>query len=196
MQRHQTLKKITWFLTLALVAISLSTACSDKEITIRTNSGSGPDSQNNPVEPPVNNGVVPEEDEGHGPDDDEVLIDPGLLNGSWRVATSDEDAPVVYFDIFHDENEPTFTGTFWMGNAVSDLLDGEVGDILSGSWQGNTLEIRWNPTTDEDEVYVVTTTARIDDDRLEGRFEATKAPIEFSITVDRRVYDNEPDEEE
>lgn len=189
MQRHHTSKKFVWIMTLAFVAISLSTACSDQEITIQTKSGSGPDPvQNDPVDPG--------EDEGHGPDDDEVLIDPGFLHGSWRVATADEDAPVVYFDIFHDENEATFTGTFWMGNAVSDLLDGEVGDILSGSWQGETLEIRWNPTTDEDEIYVVTTTARLDEDRLEGKFEATRAPIEFNVTIDRRVYDNEPDAED
>ena len=113
MQRHHTTKNIAWFLSLTFLTMSLMAAC-DKEITVQTNSGAGQGGvgQNNPVTPPVDNPQFHDHDETHGPDDDAVLIDPGFLNGSWRVATAAEDQPLAYFDLFHDIDTRDFTKTF------------------------------------------------------------------------------------
>jgi hypothetical protein len=196
MERHRLNKQGFAIMVLAFVWVGVVSGC-NKEITVHTNSGSGPP-RGGEVNNPVDNTPTtdPDDDETHGPDDDQVVIEPGFLNGSWRVATAEQDRPLVYLDLFHDQGATEVTGTFWMGNAVSDILDGEVGDLLSAQWAGEHFEVRWNPTMDEEEVYKITEGRRVSDDRLEGKFSADKDPITFDVVIERRVVDDEEETSE
>lgn len=132
--------------------------------------------------------------ESHGPDDDEELLEAGLFNGSWRVALPEEDQPLVYFDIFHDQGESSATGNFLMGMAMGEMLDGTPGDLQEVSIDGNSVTIAWNPTTDLEELYQVEL-SRETDDRFAGNFSAEKNPRTEEVVMTRRQFEDDDDRE-
>ena len=123
--------------------------------------------------------------ETHGPDDDEVLTDAGSLQGSWRTAFVDGDVPLAYLDIFHDEGETTADGSFLMGIAVGHMLDGTSGQLEMVTVNGESVEIQWNPTTAQEEMYYLTL-QRQDDDSFQGTFSAEMYPEEHEAIMTRQ----------
>ncbi len=200
---------LVWACALALSA-AITTGCEESTVTVPgDNQGTNqdnqdpnqdpnqtPDNQNNQNNHHHHNHGHPYDDEyeeSHGPDDDEVLTDAGQWQGSWRAARAEDDMPLAYFDVFHDEGESSATGNFMMGLAMGDLLSGTTGD-LSDVEIGSTTTIAWNPTTDDQEMYWVTLTAE-SDDLFTGTFEAERNPTTFEVTVERRVFDVDDDAE-
>ena len=135
-------------------------------------------------------GVEPGPGDGHGPDEDEVLIEAGPLQGSWRAAQVEQDRPLAYFTIFHDEGASEADGSFLMGLAMGDGLDGESGQIQSVRLEGDRrLEITWNPTSDSQERYYLTLEPE-HEDLYRGTFEAERNPASFEVTLERQVFDD------
>ncbi len=180
---------------LAMIAAMVAAGCDSQTIMVNNSKGNN---DNNPIVNNDNNPIVNNDNnhahddhEGHGVDDDAVLIEPGFLSGSWRVARSEDDKPLVYLEFFHDTGASEATGNFMMGDVISEWLDGQTGDIEASSWQDGKLEVRWNPTTDDEEVYVITETARVSDDLFTGTFHGTRNPDTFEVTIQRRVFEDE-----
>ncbi len=133
--------------------------------------------------------VEPGPADGHGPDEDEVLIEAGSLQGSWRAAQVEQDRPLAYFTIFHDQGASDADGSFLMGLAMGDGLDGESGEIQSVQLHGDRLEITWNPTNDSQELYYLILEPE-HEDLYRGTFEAERNPASFEVTLERRVFDD------
>ncbi len=186
---------------LAVIATVLAAGCDSQTITLNNAKGNNSENNdNNPVENNANNTTNNNnhtDHEGHGSDDDAVFIDTGFLSGSWRVARSEDDKPLVYLDFFHDTGASEATGDFMMGDAISEWLDGQTGEVAATSWQDGKLEVRWNPTTDDEEMYIISETTKVSDDLLTGTFKGTRNPDTFEVTITRRVFeDDEPTDEQ
>lgn len=173
----------------ALALVLGAAACdSDNSKLTSTNNSSSTDSG-------TNNGEG-EGDDSYAGDDDHngqepweiEHIEPGFMNGSWRAGALDQDKPVAYFDTFQDEGEPETTGTFVMGNAIYDGgVDGESGDIKQGSFEGDTLTLKWNPTTDPDEMFTLVAT-RADENTLNGKVTSKRNPeLDMSVAITRKL---------
>ncbi|QDG50222.1 hypothetical protein FIV42_05605 [Persicimonas caeni] len=140
-----------------------------------------------------NTEVTPSVDEeGHGTSpEEEELVEPGFMNGSWRVATTDQDTPAVYFDTFQDKGDTTVTGQYLMALGIYERLDGESGDIQEGSFDGNTLTLKWNPTNDQEEVLTLQAT-KTSEDTLEGNVTAKRnVEMDIPVKVTRRLSQGE-----
>lgn len=132
--------------------------------------------------------------ESHGPDEDEVLVEPGLFNGSWRVALEADDRPLVYFDLFQDEGEATANGDFLMGMALGEMLDGTPGELMEVVIEGDVITVTWNPTMDIEEIYYVEATKETDD-KFVGSFRAEKNPRIDEVIMTRRTFEDDSDRE-
>lgn len=178
-------------LTLALGTV----ACDDnaKVISGENSNAETPNSKDDPDEGVDDEGGEGSEiggmdEEGHGSAPGEIeRIEPGFMNGSWRVGALDQNKPVAFFDTFQDEGDPELTGDFVMGNALYDGgVDEQSGEIVEGSMDGETLTLRWNPTTDLAEVFTLTAT-RTDDDLLEGKITAKQNPeLDYPVSITRQ----------
>jgi hypothetical protein len=190
-QGHRLSSWLSWAAALALCA-SVATGCDEGTVVVPgENEANDQDNQENSHND--HNHGHPYDDQyavDHGPDDDEELVEPGVLNGSWRAARAADDAPLAYFDIFHDVGATTGTGNFLMGMAMGELLMGTAGDLADVEFGVESIVIAWNPTTDDEEMYWVTLTV-VDEDNFEGTFEAEKNPASFGVTVERRIVDEE-----
>ncbi len=179
---------------LALSASIVASGCDGQQIVVagkKNNTTLNNDNNpivNNTVNNPVNNHSH-DDHEGHGGDDEAEQIETGFLSGTWRVARAEDDAPLVDFDFVHDKDASIATGNFMMGNALYEELDRVSGDLVSTTWDTNGLDVRWNPTNDDEEVYVITETVRVDDNALTGTFHGTRNPVSFAVTIDRRLFD-------
>ena len=132
------------------------------------------------------------DEQGHGvdPTTEQERIEPGFVNGSWRVATAGDDTPVAYFDTFHDANKSDVTGSFLMAIGLYDRLDGEAGQIEDASWNGNQLTVAWNPTSDPTELFTLTAT-KLDENTLEGAVTAKRNPnLDVDVKLTRRHVDD------
>lgn len=189
----------TRLLILVVVAGLASAGCKEQSMTISnaTNGGEDPpaeqenqgnDGQENQGDPGEEYGI----DDGHGPDDDMELLEVGLLNGSWRVAVTEGDQPMVYFDIFQDKGETTGSGDYWMGFVLGPDFDGSSGELLDVAIDGDKVEVAWNPTPDDAEMYWVEL-VRQDDDTFTGQFKAEQRDDVFDVVMERRVFDDEDD---
>lgn len=200
MRQHKT----QWLIALVLGLTLATTGCEDSTVTVvnqqdNNQSQNQPENQNQNQEPGNQNQgdpahQHPHDDEyhvDHGPDDDEVLTDAGYLQGSWRAARAEDDMPLAYFDIFHDDGATSASGDFMMGQAMGELLMGTTGS-LSDVAAGSQIIVAWNPTTDDEEMYWVTLT-QDNDDLFTGTFEASRHPATFAVTVERRDVDDAVD---
>ncbi|TVR11886.1 MAG: hypothetical protein EA395_06805 [Phormidium sp. GEM2.Bin31] len=142
---------------------------------------------NSGAEATLAQGFEPGPADGHGPDEDEVLTEAGTLQGSWRAAQVEQDRPLAYFTIFHDQGASDADGSFLMGLAMGDGLDGEAGDIKSVQLEGDRLEITWNPTNDSQELYYLILEPE-HEDLYRGTFEAERNPASFEVTLERRDH--------
>ena len=130
----------------------------------------------------------PMDEHGHGSTAEERdIAEPGFMNGSWRVATGENDEPAAYFDTFQDKGDAQVSGTYLMGFAIYERYDGESGDIVSATLDGETLTVRWNPTTDRDEMFTLQAT-RVDENTLEGTVTAKRnVDLEIPVTLTRQT---------
>lgn len=111
----------------------------------------------------------------------EGTVEPGAFTGSWRVASADGDTPAVYLDLLHPADEPNLSGDFKMGPAVAERLDGQTGAILGGVTMEGGLTVRFNPTTDSEEVYTLQATGS---DPMTGTITAKKnTGLRLEVTV-------------
>lgn len=178
---------------IALLSLSagFSVGCDRQSVTVNTDEqpDDEPDADEN--EPDGEDSEVGP-DHNHGPDDDMVPIETGLLSGSWRVAMAEDDAPVAYFDIFHDQGATEAQGTYWMMDGLSEMLDGESGDLSSVELQGDDLTISFNPTSDLEELYTLEL-SRDNDDLFTGSMTAVNNPNEYEVTFGRRIFEDDVD---
>lgn len=132
------------------------------------------------------------DEEGHGSADDESdLLEPGYMNGSWRVATTEQDTPAVYFDTFQDKGDSLVTGQYLMALGIYERLDGESGDIQEASFDGDTLTIKWNPTNDQEELFTLQAT-KASEDSLEGTITANRnVDMNIPVKMTRRLSQGE-----
>ncbi|RVU44872.1 hypothetical protein EA187_10065 [Lujinxingia sediminis] len=176
---------------IALLSLSagFSIGCDRQSVTIH--SDNQPDTDVPDEDPDTGEDPLSEDDEKMM-DDDAEHIETGLLSGSWRVAMTEGDAPVAYFDIFHDQGASDAQGTYWMMDGLSEMLDGLSGDLNSVELQGDDLTITFNPTTDLDELYTLTL-SRDNDDLFTGSMTAVNNPNEYEITFGRRIFEDDTD---
>ena len=127
--------------------------------------------------------------DAHGPDEDEELLEVGELQGSWRAAYVEGDVPLAYFDIFHDEGESEAEGDYLMGNARGDFIDGRSGSLDAVSISGDSLEIHWNPTDDDQESYMLDL-ERQDSENYTGEFSAERYPNVHEVEMVMRQFDD------
>lgn len=176
--------RLAWVVALLLVVA----ACEDKQPSlVSTTPGEGNGSSTSPNNQAPEGNVVEDNEPSHGPDESVAEIEAGFFNGTWRVATSDQDTPMVYFDLVQDAGQPVVTGQFLMSIALSEMLDGTAGDLLEASAQGEQLTIRWNPTTDEEESYELTTTAKVDVNTFDATVRSTRGEGNFTVRMTRRL---------
>lgn len=170
-------------IAIGLVVILLMVGCTDREVVSSNSSGDDGES--------ASHGANHDHDDnhGHGPDPDAESRPVSEVTGSWRIARSENDAPLAYVELFGIDDEPGHFGNYIMGLEPARMLDGNRGDLIGGAWDGETLTVEWNPTGQSSERYTVTTTERIDDDTMKGTFQAENAPFEFEVTVQRMVFD-------
>lgn len=179
---------------IALLSLSagFSVGCDRQSVTVNTDEqpDDEPDADEND---PDGEDPHDDTDETHGPDDDVDLVETGLLSGSWRVAMAQDDAPVAYFDIFHDRGATEAQGTYWMMAGLSEMLDGESGDLSSVELQGgDDLTITFNPTSDLEELYTLEL-SRDNDDLFTGSMTAVNNPNEYEVTFGRRIFEDDVD---
>ena len=189
--------RLTPLLIGLLVGALALAGCQESTVSPAENQSSG--SQDNDQEPDDDD---PEQnhndhqhhgdDDGHGPDPDAVKTDIAPVTGSWRVARAEDDAPVVYLDLLVSAEETDdMTGHFIMGLAPAEMLDGNRGDVVGGSYEDGVMVVEWNPTAQDTELYRITTTDKVDDDNFNGVFTAEHAPLEFEVSLSRRVFDDD-----
>ena len=182
-------RRMRW-LSLAVaagLALALGTGCDSTEIPANGNANQSTNQQNNQNQNQNQNqhnhgtdnnfesGHDDEYFEAHGPDPDEVLLDVGAMQGSWRASFADGDKPLAYFDIFHDEGETTADGDFMQGIAISEMQDGTTGSIEAVTIDGDDVTIEWNPTDAMDEMYILML-SRVDETTFSGEFSALMYP--------------------
>ncbi|MFP4598879.1 MAG: hypothetical protein ACLFVJ_11540 [Persicimonas sp.] len=188
MQTRSNLRLIAITLTLAFVAGLLG--CDEARLQSMNNEEeASQDTSTDDEDEEIEQGPTDEHGHGIDPETEGETIPPGFMNGSWRAATGDQDTPAVYFDTFQDEGEPEVTGTYLMALGINDRLDGESGDLAEASFDGTTLTIEWNPTTDPAEMYTLQAD-KVDEDTLEGRVTAERNPeLDEVVTLTRREDD-------
>lgn len=124
------------------------------------NEGGAPDAS----EPGAPDIEEPKEEEPGGEDVDEFV--PGFLHGSWTALGAEDDEHIGEFMLIHEDGESDITGTFLAGDGLYDGMvvsaKGNIGD--ASSFDGNTLIIEWNPTTQEDELMTITGEKTSDDE--------------------------------
>lgn len=190
-RRLRALGRALAILALLSLSVGFSVGCDRQSVTIP---GDGqpdtevPDDGSDTGEDPIS------EDDEKMLDDDMEFIETGILNGSWRVAMAEDDAPVAYFDIFHDEGATEAQGTYWMMSGLSEMLDGATGDLNSVEVQGDEVTITFNPTTDLDELYTLAL-SRDTNDLFTGAMTAVNNPNEYEITFGRRIFEDDADAE-
>lgn len=185
-RKYRTIKRSTLRLIIATLAglmLLSSTACDDSNLVVTHNNEQADntnDEQDDPSVDPNDEALIDEH--GHGTSDEEnVVVEPGFMNGSWRAGSGDQDQPAVYFDTFHDAESSDISGDYTMGFAIYELYDGEAGELESATFDGETLTILWNPTTDRDEMLTLKAT-QVDENTLEGAVTA-KRNIELNIPI-------------
>ena len=182
------LPRLMVILAVTCLIVAIGTGCDSQEITVDNEETNDVENNQNDGE----NDHVHEHDaeyyEAHGPDDDEVLTEAGSLQGSWRVALEDGNKPLVNLDIFHDDGESTADGDFMMGNAISPMQDGTTGSIESVSIDGENVDVRWNPTDADEEMYILELVHQ-GDDEYTGTFKGEMYPDEHAVTMARQIAD-------
>ena len=187
------LSRLAILLAAACLILAAHTGCDSQELTDNSSEDNQEQNQNqNQNQHNHNQDEIHEHDadyyEAHGPDDDEVLVDAGSLQGSWRVGFVDGDVPLTYFDIFHDDGETTADGDFMAGIAIADMQDGNTGSIESITIDGENVEIEWNQTDADEELYSLAL-EREDDDNYTGVFSAAMYPNTHDVTMKRTNVD-------
>lgn len=133
--------------------------------------------------------IGPTDEHGHGTDpsvEGDERIAPGFMNGSWRVATTEQDTPVAYLDTFQDKGEARVDGTYLMAIGIYERLDGETGDLQEATLDGDTLTVTWNPTNDQTELFTLQA-QKVDENTFEGRITAERNPeLDLLVQVTRR----------
>lgn len=116
----------------------------------------------------------------------DVQFVPGVMNGAWKVTTTEDDAVVTYFDIVHNEGQPKVTGGYLTGVGLYEgFLEGGVGELDASSFDGTTLTIQWNPTTQDTEMLTLSAT-KVDDDTLDGRVTAVQnTQLDMAVIMTR-----------
>ena len=179
---------------LILIALAASfTACQGSSVTYfdgQTNQDEANGDHDHPAD--GDGHVHTGDEEGHGPDPDGEMEDFSPITGSWRAARAEDDAPLAYFDLFLYEDDPSGDGTFIMGLAPSEMLDGNRGDITDLKHQSGTLTISWNPTSQDEELYTIE--GSLSDptaNELTATFSALQAPFSFEVTLSRMIFDED-----
>lgn len=180
------LRRLLSVLAAAALVASLTIGCDGGEVTVNGDNQSQNDNQNDDNAPNQNDHNHDDEYfEAHGPDDDMELIPAGELQGSWRAAFVDGDRPLAYFDIFHDEGESVASGDFLQGMVPHEMYDGTSGSLDSVTIDGSQVEIDWNPTDADDEMFTVVLD-REDDETYSGTFEAAMYPNTYEVRMTLR----------
>ena len=142
------------------LTLSLGAACdSDGGL----GGGDVPDEALIPAQPPNKDPSLEPFDDPHAGIEDAETVRAGFLNGTWRVGSADPNNRwVVDVSLVHDEGAPEVTGSYQMGDGA---YDGEAtglmhrsGRVDGGSWQNDTLTLRWTPTNDQGDTWTLTAT--------------------------------------
>lgn len=170
---------------LCLIVSLAVTACDSDNSNIRTpgDENKADTSDQTPDEPDTTQPDTqpePEEDTG-------VAFTPGFMHGNWKVTSNDNGEVVGYFALIQNKDVPAVTGTFLAGPALYEgMVDNATGDVAqSSTFDGTTLSLKWNPTTQAEEL--MTITAQTDgDDKLNGNMIATLNPeLNLDVTFAR-----------
>lgn len=179
-------------LAAALMVLAFTVGCDGQEVTVGGNSNDQSNNDDPPNSGSNNHSHEHDEEyfEAHGPDDDMELIPAGELQGSWRAAFVEGDRPLAYFDIFHDEGESEASGDFTQGLVPHDFYDGTTGSLDSVVIDGDQVEVNWNPTDQDVEMFTLTL-ERDDDETYTGTFEAAQYPNTYEAEMTLQVFDDE-----
>src|SRR5690554_4540314 len=127
-----------------------------------------------------------------GPDiteEPDAQVTPGFMNGAWKLTDTSDDAVIAFFDLTHLEGNTDVKGGFLTGAGLYDgLLEGGVGVLAESSYEGSTLKIQWNPTTQDVEMLTLNAT-QVDDDTFSGTVTAVQN-VELDLPV-KLVRDSE-----
>ena len=187
-----------------LMVIGLSAAACDGGSVVGPGQKNGEESESDrrPGNPDPGTPTDPEEENGQNPpalpdaeEDDEPWEDrdheghegrgeaPGALSGRWRVATVEGDEPGVYFDIAHIRGAQSATGTYTMGFAIYAYTDGESGELIDAAYDGDSVQLVWNPTDDTQEILTLRATKQ-SNGSYEGAITARRNPdLDVQVTM-------------
>lgn len=188
--REFPMRKIT--ILLAMIVAMAFTACDGQSVQIgdRNNNNSDFNNSDNNDDNSHTPEVPDEEEPGHGPDEGSESLAPGFLSGTWRVATAEEDTPIAFFDLVQVEGEDEVSGTYLMGVGFEGLADGN-GEIIAASFDSGKLELQWNPTQADDEVFTVTDTVKVNDDLFTGVLTIKNDPEALqNVTITRQDFED------
>lgn len=176
---------VRYVLVIALAMLALS-AC-DKSSANSSGDTDNNHQHNNTTNNTTNNemgkGDFSSEDPGSGPDEDAEEAKAGWAQGTWRIATTPADAPIVFIDIFHDEGKPALTGTFIM--MPFEGFDGETGELIEGSTYDNgSLVLKLNPGADPDDVWTISATKQGEDKLLTGKLTTVSGSYDLDIAIE------------
>jgi hypothetical protein len=179
---------VRYVLVIILVMLALS-ACDKSSANASNNTSNRPNnnpSQNNNTPNTNNNpgkGDFSDEDPGAGPDEDAEEIKAGWAQGTWRIATVPDDAPIVFIDVFHDEGKPALTGTFIM--MPFEGFDGETGELLEGStYENGTLTLKLAPSADPNDVWTIQGTKQGEDKLLTGKLTTVSGSYNLNVAIE------------
>lgn len=177
---------VRYVLVIVLAMLALS-ACDKSSANASNNTNNHSNNHQHNNTPDANNdpgkGDFSSEDPGSGPDEDAEETKAGWAQGTWRIATTPEDAPIVFIDIFHDEGKPALTGTFIM--MPFEGFDGETGDLLEGSTYDNgSLILKLAPSADPDDVWTISATQQGEDKLLTGTLTTVSGSYNLNVAIE------------
>lgn len=184
-------RRILVLLVMSSLVMGGLMGCDNQTVTVSGNSGG--DSADRDGDGDGDGGEITDHD-GEGDHDEEFEPSPhedgetfaaGPLQGSWRVAVTEGDKPLAYFDIIQDEGTDSGSGDYLMAIALSDMFDGETGELIDVAIDSDQVEVLWNPTDDDQEMYRIEVT-RETDDRYTGIFAGERYQETHPVTMTRR----------
>ena len=130
---------------------------------------------------------VPARPPGLGEEDPSRLIEPGTLNGTWRIGLNDTatKAPVMHVDFVHDRGAAEAECDFIMFGGLAPNFADKVGRCQSVTINGDTLMLTFNPTEKQDYTMTLQTTSRPDADTFVGQIQGGKD--RWDVLIERRT---------
>ena len=129
----------------------------------------------------------PDDDKlGHGTDKEveDNAAKPSAFQGTWRIVKEDADnTPVVRVSIIQDEGAKEGSGDYITQAGLGEGLQNLSGTLLTMTSSGTGFSATFNPTADQDEVYTINATNKVDENSYSGQFTSKTGTYNFPVKI-------------